>query len=82
MMRTKVRTVGISVLGPREGRYVACVVRDVAAGLLLLTLCVVCGSYRYELGIEAIDAVSIDHVSGAAPSEKEEKSPLVDGNGL
>ncbi|ORY86629.1 complex I intermediate-associated protein 30-domain-containing protein [Leucosporidium creatinivorum] len=34
MLRTRVRTVGISVLGPREGRY--------------------------ELGIESIDAVSLD----------------------
>ncbi|BGP42438.1 hypothetical protein JCM10450v2_006534 [Rhodotorula kratochvilovae] len=40
MLRTEVRTVGISVLGPLEGRY--------------------------ELGIEAIDAVSVDPSSGGA----------------
>ncbi|GJN93382.1 hypothetical protein Rhopal_006436-T1 [Rhodotorula paludigena] len=39
MLRTRVRTVGISVLGPKEGRY--------------------------ELGIEAIDAVAVDDPSRA-----------------
>ncbi|GAA6061805.1 hypothetical protein JCM10212_004861 [Sporobolomyces blumeae] len=56
MLRTRVRTVGISVLGPKEGRY--------------------------ELGIESIDAVSIDpsrstESLGTLPPQKD-----VDGNPL
>ncbi|GAA5865356.1 hypothetical protein JCM8547_005066 [Rhodosporidiobolus lusitaniae] len=52
MMRTAVRTVGVSVLGPQEGRY--------------------------ELGIEAIDAVSVDpsKLSDLPPQKNADGSPL------
>ncbi|GAA5953791.1 hypothetical protein JCM3765_006967 [Sporobolomyces pararoseus] len=54
MLRTRVRTVGISVLGPKEGRY--------------------------ELGIDTIDAVSIDP-SRSSGSSFDNLPPQRDANG-
>lgn len=60
MLRTKVRTVGISVLGPLEGRLVY------SLCTFILILCRYTMSMlkvfvldRYELGIESIDAISL-----------------------
>lgn len=58
MMRTRVRTIGVSVLGPKEGRYV----EEQPSHFLVLLIADIYSSaaVRYELGIESIDAVSAE----------------------
>lgn len=57
-MRTRVRTIGVSVLGPKEGRYV----EEQPSHFLVLLIADIYSSaaVRYELGIESIDAVSAE----------------------
>lgn len=65
MLRSRVRTIGISVLGPKEGRFVSPIHHfDFLLEKLTLLFFAFRTPSRYELGIEAIDAVSLD------PSQK------------